>query len=80
MKFSIISNKLIRHGLKIKSKYRDKFLNCIRRVARKFCEFHPYIIIKKITIHTWFDTFTYLTQNGLLAVYTFKSGLVNKHK
>ena len=34
----IISNKLIRNVLLIMSKYRVKFLNCIRRVARKYGE------------------------------------------
>ena len=47
----LFANKLIRHVLLTKSKYRVKFLNCIRHVALKFDEFRPYIINKKITIH-----------------------------
>ena len=39
----------IRQVLLIKSKYRVKLLNCIRRVALKFGEFRPYIRNTKIT-------------------------------
>ena len=43
----------------------------IRREARKFGVFRPYIINKKRTIHEC-DAFMYLTQNVPLVVYTFK--------
>ena len=67
----IISNKLIRNVLLIMSKYRVKFLNCIRRVARKYGEFRLYIINKKIPIHGC-DSVMLKSQNGLLVGYTFK--------
>ena len=46
----VISNKLIRHVLLIKSKYRVKFLNCISLISevRKLGEIRPYIINKKM--------------------------------
>ena len=40
----------MRHVLLIKTKYRVKFLNCFHREVRKFGEFRPYILNKKITM------------------------------
>ena len=37
----------MRHVILIKSKYRVKFINYIRRFAKQFGEFRPYITNKK---------------------------------
>ena len=62
----------------IKSKYRVQFLNCIRRVARKFGELRPFdtlyiksYILRRSVPNTWDGI--HLTQNCPLAVYTFKT-------